>query len=75
MGKGGIDTLDQVTRNMIKEILRLAEMRLGRKPTSDEKERLSRPRSYMALEMIIDTLKADSPPKTGSFEAYITNID
>ncbi|MBU0494180.1 MAG: hypothetical protein KKA73_24240 [Chloroflexi bacterium] len=45
---------DQVSIAFIAEIAKMAEVKLGRSLTDAEKQRISSPRSYLGLEMILD---------------------
>jgi hypothetical protein len=50
--------MDAVSKNMIAEIIKIAEVKLGRKLTKSEVENISKPRSYIGFESILDYLKS-----------------
>ena len=64
---------DRIYINMEKEIIRLSEEKLHRKLTADEKINISKPRSLMGLESIIDYIKGTSFEE-GELERYLSAL-
>lgn len=64
---------DRIYINMEKEIIRLSEEKLHRKLTADERNNISKPRSLMGLESIIDYIKGTSF-KDGELERYLSAL-
>jgi len=48
-------------RNFQREIIRVSTMKLGRKLTAKEKQFVTSRRGFIALEMILDTVRSGSP--------------
>jgi hypothetical protein len=64
---------DPVSRGFVREIRRLAEQRLGRSLTGQELRGIETPRSYLALEMILDYVR-DPELTPRQLEQYLADL-
>ena len=63
---------DSITINLLKAIRKEAERKLGRPLNSVEADRLNKPRSYVALESILDYVKGEDDAK--KLDSYLSKI-
>lgn len=64
---------DHISRNLVKLIRKEAERILGRRLSELEKCNVEKPRSYMALEMILDHLKHGALDAEGA-RKYLSHL-
>jgi len=64
---------DYVFKGMTADIKRLAEKKLGRRLSKTEIEKVSIPRSYLAMEAIIDYLR-DDQLDASAVEVYLNQL-
>jgi hypothetical protein len=64
---------DRVSIGFVWEIRGVAEERLGRPLTEEEVRNIEKPRSYLALEMILDYLR-DADLTASQVERYLTDL-